>query len=59
MRCKSSVPSLDPTRRPLKLQKKVRVVKVAHAVSQKPLKLEKELGTAPAAFVINKKLFEL
>ncbi|KAI9993113.1 hypothetical protein PInf_015171 [Phytophthora infestans] len=50
---------LDPTRRPLKLQKKVRVVKVAHAVSQKPLKLEKELGVAPAAFVINKKLFEL
>ncbi|KAI9980440.1 hypothetical protein PInf_026300 [Phytophthora infestans] len=55
----SVIPSLDPTRRPLKLQKKVRVVKVAHAVSQKPLKLEKELGVAPAAFVINKKLFEL
>ncbi|ETM98362.1 hypothetical protein PPTG_19592 [Phytophthora nicotianae INRA-310] len=35
--CKSSVPSPDPTRRPFKLQKKVRVVKVAHAVSQKPL----------------------
>ncbi|EEY64113.1 uncharacterized protein PITG_02641 [Phytophthora infestans T30-4] len=45
----NSFPSLDPTRRPLKLQKKVRVVKVAHAVSQKPLKLEKELGVAPAA----------